>query len=233
MASGADVSTLAPVGGHEGQACPVRDCAGPDGQPRPLRGLWRVCRTCGLQAQVDLSGLVSQYVHLRLELAPGSAKSEHVSGGLGFASSSPVRDTVLATMNEMALWSLAREDDARVRLNRPPVVRHANARESVEFITAVRALTGRWWSPLMTSASALPLVTGATFWHKRCDVILGWNLLVHHLPAPCSYCDTMTLYRLDGDSQVRCRRCQRSWLEAEYRHLVRMLLAEASPDVSA
>lgn len=221
-----------PVGGFEGQSCPVPDCQGPDGSPRPLRGLWRVCRSCGLDAQSDLTKLADQYVYLRLELSPGSTSGEHVSGGSGFASSSPVRDAVLSTMDELARWVIACEDSARVELTRPAVIRSATMPQAVAMMTAIRALTGRWWSPLMTSGSATMLVSGATYWRKRADVILGWNDLVHHLPAPCPYCDTLTLQRADGDSRVSCRRCQRSWLEAEYRHLVRMLLAQAMPEAT-
>lgn len=204
--------------------CPLRECSGPDGEPRPLRGVWRVCRSCGLQGQAHLIGLPGQYVNLTLVLAPGSTSDERVTGGSGFASSSPVRDAVLSAMSDLSRWAVGREDAARDEITRTPrTPRVGAAREAVLLDAAVAYLTA-YWSPLMTSDLAPALVAAVNGWHQRIDVILGWNVLVHRLPAPCPYCDTMTLYRVDGDSRVRCSRCSRSWLEAEYRHLVRMLL---------
>jgi hypothetical protein len=61
----------------------------------------------------------------------------------------------------------------------------------------------------------------------RADQVLGWSRLVHRLPAPCPYCDTLTLVRDDGKDFVRCTGCRRNWRETEYRLFVKMLIEGA------
>ena len=98
-------------------------------------------------------------------------------------------------------------------------------RPSVATAKAVADVMVQW--ERIQSHDVSLMATGTALWlTNRADRVLGWDRLVHRLPAPCPYCDLLTLIRRDGDQFVRCTNCKRTWLEPEYRHFVRMLVEE-------
>lgn len=82
------------------------------------------------------------------------------------------------------------------------------------------------WDRVTPLAMAGPLVDDFDKCRARVDRVLGLVELVHRLPLPCPQCDAITLVRYDGDAYVRCLGCGSSWSEAEYQHLVLVLVDE-------
>jgi hypothetical protein len=203
--------------------CRADRCSGPDGEPRHVEGDWLQCRSCSHRGYLALTGLPLRYVRLNLALRPGSPPSERVSGGAGFASSSPVRDEALNVMQLIGAFTVEADREVRGVLRMAPAP--TMIRPSVATGKAVADLMVQWDRvqahrvALWASGTALTL-------SGRADRVLGWDKLVHRLPAPCPYCDLLTLIRRDGDSLVRCTQCSRSWIETEYRHFVRMLVED-------
>lgn len=204
--------------------CTAHDCTGPDGEPRRLVDDRRTCPGCALRGHAAVTGLPTRYVALRVALTPGTLAGERVRGP-GFVSRAPVREAALAAMDEMSRWAARSEREVRGVLGLSPRVE--GVRPAVALVKAVVLLAAHWDHGLMHPAGVAAL-NGAIHWQRRCERVLGWDRLIHRLPAPCPYCDTLTLIRRDGDDRVRCRVCRRSWLEPEYRHFVRMLVEEVT-----
>jgi ribosomal protein L37AE/L43A len=209
----------------EARRCAAPGCKGPDGEARHVEGTWRVCRSCSGTGFAALAGLPHRYVNLRMSLRPGSATGERVSGA-GFGTRPPVKQAALNTMGDIASFLREAEREVRGLLRMRPQIT-TGVRESVMMIRAVTTLSTSW--ELAMPLAPAPWIIGTAIRRSRqANHVLGWDRLVHRLPAPCPYCDTLTLIRRDGDSLVRCTICHRSWIEAEYRHFVRMLVEEVT-----
>lgn len=68
--------------------------------------------------------------------------------------------------------------------------------------------------------------------HQQTRLYLRKTRLVHQLPAPCPSCDQVALVRYDGDDDVECRRCRRTWAYEDYDRLVYVLAHDAHLNVA-
>lgn len=55
----------------------------------------------------------------------------------------------------------------------------------------------------------------------------------HNLGAPCPDCSAQEMGRWDGDSQVHCRSCGRSWDEDEYPRMVHVVACDTRHSITA
>lgn len=204
--------------------CTAHGCKGPEGKPRHLRDTRLVCEGCAARGHADLLGLPRRYVSLRVSLRPGITNSEKIDG-LGFGSTSPVREAALNSMLDMVKWATTADTEVRTVLTMSTGKHGQGVRPAQALLNAIANL-GIQWDRALHHPIGTRLVNDTLRWRIRTDNVLGWDRLVHRLPAPCPYCDTVSLIRRDGDDHVRCLRCRRAWSEAEYRHFVRMLVEE-------
>jgi hypothetical protein len=208
----------------EARRCRSAHCHGPDGRPRHLSDDRLVCAGCAERGRADIAGLPRRYVSLRMSLRYRGGQGERISGP-GFGSNSPVRDAALACMDEMTAWTTVTDQKVREAMDwrtRP----YNMMRPAQALVAATQSLLTVWHRALIYEPGVIA-VDGSLRLRVRADQLLGWNKLVHRLPAPCPYCDTLTLVRDDGQDYVRCTSCRRSWQEREYRLFVRMLVEEA------
>jgi hypothetical protein len=208
----------------EVRRCRAARCKGPDGQPRHLSDERLVCDGCAEAGRADIAGLPRRYVSLRMALRYRGVQTERISGP-GFASNSPLRDAALACMDEMVAWTTL--TDAKVREAMTWRGRPYNLMRPAQALVASSQSLLTIWHRALIYDPGVTAVDGSLRLRVRADQILGWSRLVHRLPAPCPYCDTLTLVRDDGKDYVRCTGCKRTWREGEHRLFVRMLAEEA------
>jgi hypothetical protein len=203
--------------------CAVNRCTGPDGRPRLLSGDQLACDSCIHQGHGDIAGLPRRYVMLRLALQYRGGQPEKITGP-GFGSRSPLRDAALVAMESVVAFCI--DTDNRLRSEMEFRQRPYSLMRPAQALSASTASTlALWWRGVCYPAGVAAIDGSARMrWHV--DQVLGWTRLRHRLPAPCPYCDLMTLVRDDGSDFVRCSGCHRSWNEREYALFVRMLADE-------
>ncbi|MEV8372979.1 hypothetical protein AB0P21_09595 [Kribbella sp. NPDC056861] len=204
--------------------CRAARCTGPDGLPRHLPDERLVCDGCAERGRADIAGLPRRYAALRVALRYRGTAGEKISGP-GFASSPPLRAAALSCMEDLTAWATLTDSKVREAMSwrsRP----YNMMRPAKALVEASQSLLTLWHRALIYEPGIVA-VDGSFRLRVRADQILGWSRLVHRLPAPCPYCDTLTLVRDDGKDFVRCTACRRNWREAEYRLFVRMLVDEA------
>lgn len=66
--------------------------------------------------------------------------------------------------------------------------------------------------------------------HRRAIATAGRGHLIHHLPMPCPSvdCQHWTMQRNNGEDQVHCATCGRTWPEERYGMLTRILAADVA-----
>lgn len=200
-------------------------------QPAPGQPIW--CRPCQDHIRTRLTalpGLAAQLLlrtdgHLNAGRDTNTTRTGTRDGG---PTASPAWDAVEA----VAAWAQDWRDELRERLGHadrpgwgewPGSVSHAR---NLALAGNVTYLTAHLTALLSWPDRAEDAGLSITRQHKALEKAAGLDRLRHRLPAPCPSCDRRTLARDDGDEQVTCGACGRTWLEADYRRLTVVLASE-------
>jgi hypothetical protein len=177
-----------------------------------------VCEGHAKQVHDHVRGLPLAYVRLRSALVPSKSWSEHVSGTRSPQSAMAI--SVWGVMEDMvdrtAQWArLAREHRGVDPLRRIP-------RPGPLLVLAVESLL-RHDETILKLSVAGQYVADMRNLKARSERMLKADRLIHRLDVPCPACETMALYRRDGDEWVVCGACSARWDETHYRRLVKVL----------
>lgn len=181
-----------------------------------------------LITRADLSRYPYFYVHLRASLPQPvhRALAEQVRSGRPGPSSpefSPAQDAMDLLVSTAERWALSavvyRRDDLPFR--------PGEWREGMRFQWFVDYLYDHGEALLGTSL-ADDYENALAYGTRRARLVLGLDKVVHHLPAPCPTCNTVALFRHNGQEMVRCGFCKAEWNSHQYELLCRVLAAEAA-----
>lgn len=204
--------------------CANESCGRPDenGDWQRTAATRTFCDRCEHRIADVLRDLPGWYVNLHVHLGDASVGGEKVSGSR--SAPVPLNLEVEALIADLEGTLVSWENALRAAWGWPAKMDPAGP-PGVRF-----QATCRWLGAALTPLLAFPggdaagqelLDLGA-----RCRRMLGETRLVHRLPAPCPSCDFVTLQREDGDDEVRCTTCRRTWTAGEYERLVLILASE-------
>ncbi len=207
------------------------------------RGLCRICRD-SLGPRID--ELHSDYFKLYAALGAdeaATAEGDLVTGSreLPIPIRASVRDLAARIVTVLVTW--AEPVAEQVGMDWDAAMVHDHVRPHVALAMAVRVLrfnagvlvdypaieVRAWGDQGYTGFDEQDGVEAAVELcrlHDRAQTTLGLTELRHRLPAPCPRCDTMTLYRDNGEAHVYCARCRISYAEDDYERLT-LILADA------
>lgn len=198
--------------------CGLSDCK------RSTSGDALVCDACAVRGRRSVELLRVRYVELSRALVPGQSAQGDKIASPAKGSRAPLSAAALDAQQSIAALLYGAQTSVRASLGLSESKRDGS-RESVVVDRSATLLLAQW-ERIAELPLVVPLVERLLRTRAHVDRVLGLDRLVHRLPAPCPTCDLLTLGRHDGDSYVRCLHCGSSWTEAEYRHLVRVLVDE-------
>jgi len=182
-----------------------------------------VCDRCATRSGDAIVELPILYVSLHGALAGGSPDN---GPRVDYTPDPrvPLSMAAWTALENLARWTIDAETTIRSELNLSTAP--SIERTSVAFSRAVLTLR-RNWSQITCKQVGVDLVFGAFRQRGRAYRTLGWDTLIHALPAPCPQCNLMTLIRYDGDDQVSCTACKNVWPEQDYTRLTIILADDA------
>lgn len=206
--------------------CPVYRCAGGgrDAKGNPmaaeLDGAERLCPHHVTRLKRALTTAAEMYAHLATVMAPGAGiRAERVRTSHSTPLAINVEARSLQEDMAHALRDAEREYRARRRWSPSP----RRGREGVQ-VAGGSAWCLRHVDGLVTTDEGAELGVRLLRSIDATRRLLGFDRLVHRLPAPCPVCDSRGALRRDnGASVVRCRYCGVTFHEDEYARLVLIL----------